>query len=271
MRADPEAIAHYAVIGHPARHSLSPRMHAMFARLTGQALAYRAIDLPPAAFEAFWETQAGRRLDGANITLPFKERAARLVDQTSTRAAAAGAVNTVTRRDDRLLGDNTDGYGLLRDLEENLRWPLAGPILVLGAGGAARGVVAALVERGAAELTIVNRTVARAEQLAERFPGLVVRSTADPGGGYLGIVNATSTGHRGERPELPNEVIAGDPWCYDLSYGTAAAPFLRWCGAQGASRRADGLGMLVEQGAESFRSWRGVRPPTSEVMAALRG
>lgn len=265
------AIDRYAVIGCPARHSLSPRLHAHFAELTGEAIEYRAIELDENKFESFWDSEAGRRLSGANITLPFKERAFRLVTGRRPRAVAAGAVNTIMRIDGQLIGDNTDGFGLVRDLEENLGWCVRDRrILVVGAGGAARGVVAALRTRGPAHIVVANRTVARAEALSALFPEVEAVPLDKPGSGFDGVINATSTGHRGEPPALPASVAAGRPWAYDLSYGKAAEPFQSWCKAHGVTRFADGMGMLVEQGAESFRLWRGVRPPTTDIIPMLR-
>jgi shikimate dehydrogenase len=266
----------YAVIGNPVAHSKSPRIHAEFARQTGQHLEYGRILAEP---EHFAETvraffAGGGR--GLNVTVPFKEAAWRLADERSPRAKIAGAVNTlIALPGGRLRGDNTDGAGLIRDLADNHGFAFGGrQILLLGAGGAARGVLRPLLETGLRGLTVANRTADKALALAERAAG------AGPvtGCGLDGlaearfdlIVNSTSAGLGGEMPPIPDDCLAPGGWTYDMLYGDTPTPFCHWGERHGAAKALDGLGMLVEQAAESFRLWRGVSPQTAPVIAALR-
>lgn len=325
----------YAVIGNPIAHSKSPTIHAAFAAQTGEPIEYGRILGDPEDFAGnvrHFVAEGGR---GLNVTVPFKTAAFELLDDLSEQARAAGAVNTLIVRDGGLLrGDNTDGIGLLRDLTENHGFVLAGKrVLLLGAGGAARGVLRPLLEACPAELMIANRTAAKAKALVDQvgtFTGSVPaaqmasESTARPdsppsavpsrasspgasaktvtrsiimsaasegrspnqrqptqinGSGLDGIagqrfdliINATSTGLDGAVPEIPNDSLAEDGWVYDLLYADEPTPFCRWGQARGAKRVLDGLGMLVEQAAESFWVWRGVRPQTTPVIARLRG
>lgn len=273
IRLHPATMDRYVVIGNPVAHSRSPEIHARFARATGETLVYERLLVEPgdfarAAREFF---AAGGR--GANVTLPFKVDAFDFAQERTQRAAQAGAVNTLAARDGLVLGDNTDGAGLVRDLTANLGLALAGSrILLVGAGGAARGVVGPLLALGPALLVIANRTRARADELARAFePGGPVRSAgfADMGRGFDLVVNATSSSTHGEPLELPAEVFAPGATAYDMAYGAAARAFLDRARAAGA-RASDGLGMLVEQAAESFHLWRGKRPETAGVIAALR-
>jgi shikimate dehydrogenase len=264
----------YAVIGHPVAHSRSPWIHARFARATAQDLEYGRIEAPPERFAD--AVTAFRRTGGKglNVTLPHKEAAYRLCDEHSRRAEAAGAVNTLVFGD-ALFGDNTDGAGLVRDIEANEGYRLRGrSVLLLGAGGAARGVAGTLLESGAARLTIANRTVDKARRLAARFPGTAACGFADLAGQRFDIViNATSAGLQDVALPLPGGLLAADGLAYDMVYGRDT-PFLTAARAQRARVR-DGLGMLVEQAAESFLLWRGVRPDTravfAELLAELRG
>ncbi len=273
---NPEMPARYAVIGNPVAHSRSPWIHAEFARQTGQDLTYEAILAPLDGFaqavRAFRD--AGGR--GMNVTVPFKREAFELSDAPSPRAQQAGAVNTLTFEEGRILGDNTDGAGLVRDLEQNLGFPLAGRrVLLMGAGGAARGVLFPLLARGLARLTIANRTVSRAEELAASARSAGYRDVAACGYDALAgqtfdlVINSTSVSLAGELPPLPRGLFAPGSLAYDLVYGQGTTPFLRQARAQGAGRIADGLGMLVEQAAESFQVWRGVRPATRSVIERL--
>jgi shikimate dehydrogenase len=259
----------YAVIGHPVAHSKSPWIHAQFARATGEDLTYDAIDAPPAGFVAQVEKFRAAGGRGLNVTLPFKEQAFRYCAGTTARAAAAQAVNTLVLDRARAFGDNTDGVGLVRDLTANLGRGLAGAqVLLLGAGGAARGVLAPLAEAGAA-IVVANRTVARAQALAARVPGVVACGfDALAGRAFELVVNATSAGLSGELPRLPPGLFRPGALAYDMLYGRDTE-FLAMARAAGAAA-SDGLGMLVEQAAESFLVWRGVRPDTRAVLAALR-
>ena len=264
----------YAVIGHPVAHSLSPRIHAAFARQTGIEMEYTAIDA--ADFDVALREFAAAGGVGANVTLPHKMRAAQACATLSERARRAGAVNTLVRRDDGWFGDNTDGVGLVRDLTDRRRIDLrARRTLLLGAGGAARGVAPALLEAGIGDLYIVNRNSPRADALADALgePGRVhSRYVEDlPSMGEFDlIVNATSAGHEALFPILPMSLIGPRTTAVDLSYGKASIGFLSWARAGGCREAIDGLGMLVEQAAESFELWHGVRPDTDAIYAQLR-
>ncbi len=268
----------YAVIGNPVAHSKSPLIHAAFAQETGQDLSYGRILGTPDGFEdevrGFF-AEGGR---GLNVTVPFKERAWALVDERSLRAETAGSVNTlIARPGGRLRGDNTDGVGLVRDLGINHGFPFVGSrVLLLGAGGAARGVLRPLLEMGLAELVIANRTASKALDLAclaaDLGPVLGCGLTdlaVIANGGFDLIVNATSAGLGGEVPSLPDDCLRPGGWTYDMLYGDQPTPFCRWGRRRGAARVLDGLGMLVEQAAESFWLWRGLRPSTAPVIEKL--
>jgi shikimate dehydrogenase len=265
----------YAVIGHPVSHSRSPFIHARFADQTGQQLSYTTIDAAPDAFVQTVRDFFAQGGGGLNITIPHKETAARLADELTPRARRAGAVNTLARRaGGGLLGDNTDGAGLARDLLNNHRVTIAGRrLLLLGAGGAARGVLAPLLGLRPSQLTLVNRNVVRAQQLAAAFGDLgQVNATgyADLGTEPWDVViNATAASIAGELPPLAPGIVSSRSICYDLAYGRDETPFVRWAHQRGVARAMDGLGMLVEQAAESFFVWRGVRPDTASVLSAL--
>jgi shikimate dehydrogenase len=259
----------YAVIGNPVAHSKSPQIHAAFARATHQDIEYGCIEAPLDGFAQaveHWRRSGGK---GLNVTLPFKHEAFGLCERVSERARLAQAVNTM-RLDDSF-GDNTDGIGLVRDLAGNLGLSLHGKgILLLGAGGAAQGVAGALLEAGVSRLVIANRAVAKAEALTARLPGASACGyDALAGQRFDLVINATSAGLTDESPPLPAGVL--NPACiaYEMVYGRDT-PFLSAARSAGA-RACDGLGMLVEQAAESFFIWRGVRPATRPVLAALRG
>jgi len=264
----------YAVIGNPIEHSLSPRIHQAFARQTGQALSYEKLlgDLDDfeAQVTAFF-AQGGK---GMNVTVPFKERAYEMAHHLTPRAAAAGAVNTLKpEADGRLLGDNTDGAGLVRDLVHNQGFRFEGKqVLLLGAGGASRGVVRPLLEQGPARLVIANRTAAKAHDLAraQGDPRVVGCGLDELKTAFDLIVNGTAAGLKGEVPDIPDSSLAPGGWVYDMMYGSEPTAFVRWGRARGAARALDGLGMLVEQAAEAFHLWRGVRPRTQEVIQMLR-
>ncbi|MBI5936390.1 MAG: shikimate dehydrogenase [Betaproteobacteria bacterium] len=263
----------YAVFGNPIAHSKSPLIHAEFARQTGQDLSYEAILAPLDGFSAAVRAFRAAGGRGANVTVPFKEQAYELADRRTARAEAAGAVNTLKFDGEVMLGDNTDGVGLVNDLTRNLGVALAGRrILLLGAGGAARGVILPLLDEAPAELFIANRTAAKAVDLAQRFR----QAGKIEGGGFDAlagrrfdlVINATAASLAGDLPPLPDAVFAPDARAYDMMYGQDT-PFMAFARARGA-RVADGLGMLVEQAAEAFYLWRGVRPDTASVIARLR-
>ena len=269
---------HYAVIGNPIAHSKSPQIHAAFARQTGQELVYEAV-LAPA--DGFIQTVADFRARGGlglNVTVPFKLEAFALAEHHTARAQAAGAVNTLALGADGILGDNTDGAGLVRDLTANLDFALAGRrILLLGAGGATRGALLPLLDSRPAHLTIANRTVGKAEALAALFAAHAGDSVLDAcgfdalaGRRFDLVINATAASLAGELPPLPPGLYAEGALAYDMMYGRDPTRFMRAALADGAARAEDGLGMLVEQAAESFALWRGVRPDSGPVLAALR-
>jgi shikimate dehydrogenase len=264
----------YAVIGNPIEHSLSPQIHAAFAAQTGEDVEYGRIlgdmDAVEQDFTRFF-AEGGR---GLNVTVPFKERAWRYASALSEQARTAGAVNTLVRTPDGVLGDNTDGAGLVRDLGCNHAFGFAGArILLLGAGGAARGVLSPLLDEGPGRLVIANRTASKAHELAAATGrGAVEGCGLDglAGRRFDLIVNATAAGLDARVPEIPDDCLADGGWTYDMMYGRLPTAFVQWGRAHGAARALDGLGMLVEQAAESFRLWRGVMPDTEPVIARLR-
>lgn len=269
-------IDQYAVVGNPIAHSKSPLIHRLFAEQTGQQLQYDALLVPEDGFAqaiALFFIRGGK---GLNVTVPFKQEACEIADELSERARLAGAVNTLMMLEQgALFGDNTDGVGLIRDLTVNLGIGIEGSrVLMLGAGGAARGVIAPLLEQRPATLHIANRTASRATALAETFAGLGALSAGGlddiPTGSYDLVINATAAGLRGEVPALPDGAIAAHSRCYDMVYGSQPTAFMQYAQRCGSRHCFDGLGMLVEQAAEAFRLWRGVTPLTPPVIAALR-
>jgi shikimate dehydrogenase len=260
----------YVVIGNPIAHSKSPWIHAQFARATGQDIDYGQLEAPLDGFDAAVDAFRATGGRGANVTLPFKRAAFRYCAETSPRARAAEAVNTLVLDRAAIFGDNTDGVGLVRDLRANLGCALEGRrVLLLGAGGAAQGVVQPLLQSGVALLVVVNRTAARARELAARFPG--VRGGGYElleSGSYELVVNATAAGLAGALPPISPRVFAPGALAYDMVYGRDT-PFLAFAREHGL-QVSDGAGMLVEQAAESFLIWRGVRPRTDAVLDALR-
>lgn len=264
--------SHYAVFGNPVAHSRSPLIHAEFARQTGQDLDYRAILAPLDGFAAAIARFREAGGAGANVTVPFKEEAFRLATRLTPRAEQAGAVNTLKFDNDGVLGDNTDGAGLVRDLTLNLKQPLAGKsLLLMGAGGAARGVIGPLLAEQPGRLVLANRTVEKALQLAELFGGRISGApyAALAGQRFDIVINATAASLKGELPPLPEDLLHPGALAYDMMYGSET-PFMAWARQHGAERVADGLGMLVEQAAESFFLWRGIRPDTAPVIASLK-
>jgi len=267
---------HYAVFGHPVAHSLSPRIHAAFGRQAGMPVDYRAIDVEPGQFATALAEFAAHGGAGANVTLPLKQAAFDLCEDVTERARRAGAINTLVRNGDTWHGDNTDGAGLVRDLTGRQGLDLrARRTLLLGAGGGARGVAPALLDAGIGDLFVVNRTPERADALADALgqPGRVHPRYLDDLaalGEFDLILNATSATREGQLPTLPRSLVGRRCAAVDLSYGEAAIAFLAWARAAGCHDAVDGLGMLVEQAAESFARWHGVRPETDAVYADLR-
>jgi shikimate dehydrogenase len=268
----------YAVIGHPVGHSRSPFIHLRFAAQTGQAIEYTTIDASPAQFGSTAKDFLAAGGKGLNITLPHKEAALSLVDELTPRAQRAGAINTVAVRGSgggtSLLGDNTDGAGLARDLLNNHHVTVAGRrVLLLGAGGAARGVLAPLLGLKPSALTIVNRNVARAQELVARFRDMgrlhAIGYDQLDGDPYDLVINATAASLAGDLPPLPPGIVNSRSICYDMGYGRDDTPFVRWAHQRGCARALMGLGMLVEQAAEAFFLWRGVRPDTASVLSEL--
>jgi shikimate dehydrogenase len=265
----------YAVIGHPVAHSRSPFIHSRFAAQTRQAMEYGTIDATPEEFAAVVSRFFAGGGKGLNVTVPHKEAAFGLATELTARARRAQAVNTLAiAKGGGLLGDNTDGAGLVRDLLNNQRVTIAGRrLLLLGAGGAARGVLAPLLGLRPNGLTIVNRNRERADALAAMFGDLGPLRAV--GYGELGgqpfdiVINATAAGLAGELPPLPAGIVNARSICYDMAYAREDTPFVRWAHDRGVARALMGLGMLVEQAGESFYLWRGVRPDTASVLSAL--
>jgi shikimate dehydrogenase len=266
----------YAVMGNPIAHSKSPLIHRLFAEQTGQQLQYDALLVQKDAFAQAIAVFFIRGGKGLNVTVPFKQEAWEIADELSDRARLAGAVNTLMMHEQgSLFGDNTDGVGLIRDLTQNIGLNIEGKnVLMLGAGGAARGVLAPLLEQRPALLHIANRTAPRATELAASFAHLGELSASGlddmPLRHYALVINASAAGLQGESPVLPGETIDGDTWCYDMVYGSEPTAFMRYAASCGCRHSFDGLGMLVEQAAESFYLWRGVMPDTAPVIGALR-
>ncbi len=269
-------IDNYAVMGNPVSHSLSPEIHLQFARQTGQRLAYQAIEVPLDRFPEMVEQFRLANGCGLNITVPFKQQAWELADRRSRIAERAGAVNTLWFDGDVIYADNTDGRGLLRDITVNQQQEIVGKrLLILGAGGAVRGVLEPLLLEKPARLVVANRTLARAEELAEMFSdygNVSCVGFSDLAGQQFDIViNGTSASLQGEVPPLPETLLSEEALCYDMMYAKEATAFVRWGLEHGAAKSVDGLGMLVEQAAESFLIWRGIRPDTKPVIALFRG
>ena len=271
------AVDRYAVVGNPVAHSLSPLIHAEFARQTGQALSYQAIEIATDAFAAGIAELQQQGFRGVNVTVPFKREAWELCDRLTARAEVAGAVNTLSlQADGSIDGDNTDGVGLVRDLVDNLQVKIAGQnILLLGAGGAVRGVLEPLLALAPARLTLANRNIDRASALASDFTSLgeieVVSYTQLRPGAYHVVINATAAGLSNQIPPISAEVLVRSGVCYDMMYNLkAATAFVEWTTSHGVKRSYDGLGMLIEQAAEAFQLWRGVRPDTRQIASLLR-
>jgi shikimate dehydrogenase len=268
----------YAVMGNPVGHSLSPAIHAEFARQTAQRLTYTAIQVDEGGFEQAAGNFRAAGGKGLNVTVPFKRVAWAWVDRRSSRAERAGAVNTIAFKEDgAACGDNTDGAGLVRDITLNMRAEISGRrVLIAGAGGAVRGVLEPILEQHPRELVIANRTVDNAIELAALFSNATLEVTgcafeALTGRKFDLVINGTAASLQGRDLPLPPSILAPDCLCYDMMYAAEPTPFLRWARGQGAAQTVDGLGMLIEQAAESFLLWRGVRPDTAPVIALMRG
>jgi len=272
-----DSIDRYAVVGNPIAHSLSPQIHRLFAEQTRQAISYDAIELSVDNFPAQIQDLQRQGFRGVNVTVPFKQQAWGICRQRSPRAELAGAVNTLAfMQNGEISGDNTDGVGLIRDLIHNYKVSIPRcRILILGAGGAARGVLQPLLELGPESITIANRTLERAEKLALDFSSIGQINTS----GYddLGtekfdlIINATAAGLNNQVPPVNETVVGSHSVCYDMMYKLdSATAFVAWAREQGAAKAIDGLGMLVEQAAESFYIWREVRANTTPVINSLR-
>ena len=265
-------IDRYAVMGYPVSHSRSPVIHRLFAVQTGQNLQYELLEVAPGNVEAAITQFAKTGGKGLNVTLPHKSEVTRFVDDMSERATTAGAINTLVFKNDEIFGDNTDGVGLLRDLQSNLELEIEGAnILILGAGGSTRGILAPLIDAKPASIVIANRTVDKAMALADKFSSLgpvsasSFRNLRTPPEFDI-VINATSAGVKGEAPPYPEQAIGENTVCYDLSYSMRTTPFAEWGKKQGAAKSVMGWGMLIEQAAESFYIWRGVRPDTAQVL-----
>jgi shikimate dehydrogenase len=265
----------YAVIGYPVAHSWSPFIHGLFAKQTGHAITYSRLEVAPEALNERVVEFFAADGKGLNVTLPHKQAACLIARERTPRAEMAGAVNTLVLRNNNVFGDNTDGAGLIADLTRNLAFDLQGTrILVLGAGGAARGVLGPLLEADPEYLEIANRNDERAVELAHEFSTLgtvhgcgfdaIADSTFDL------VLNATSASLQDTIPPIPPQVIGPTTLCYDMAYGRGDTAFTRWAKSAGAGRAETGWGMLVEQAAESFLLWRGVKPRTAPVIAAVK-
>ena len=271
---NPTSVDRYCVIGNPIAHSKSPQIHAAFAAQLGQQLRYERCLAPQDGFAATVRELVAQGYKGANVTVPFKIEAAALATRLTERARAAGAVNTLSFIDGAIVGDNTDGPGLVADIVRNAGVALANRrILLLGAGGAARGVMLPFLLERPASILVANRTVATAEALAAQFAGhaapVAACGFADIEGPYDIVVNATSSSLSAQMPPVPASAFAEGTLALDMMYGSEPTPFMAAASRQGAVTR-DGLGMLVEQAAEAFAVWRGVRPDTAEVFNQLR-
>jgi len=268
----------YCVFGNPIAHSKSPAIHAAFAQQTGEAIVYERRLAPLDGFALAARGFAAEGGRGANVTVPFKLDACALATELTPRARAAGAVNTLRFDGDVILGDNTDGAGLVADIVRNAGVAILGKrVLLLGAGGAARGVVLPLLQEQPAEIFIANRTIATAARLVEQFQDAVPAGCALRAGGFEQpdgvfdiVINATSASLAGDLPPVPPAVFAANTLALDMMYGAAPTVFMDFAAENGAQVR-DGLGMLVEQAAEAFYVWRGVRPATQDLLALLRG
>ena len=271
----------YAVMGNPINHSRSPQIHAAFAQESGQNIEYTAIHVDVGGFAQAVSHFQGHGGKGLNVTVPFKLDAWKLADSLTERAQRAGAVNTlILNKDGSIEGDNTDGVGLVADIVEQLGWPIAQQrVLILGAGGASRGVIGPILDKKPASLYIANRTASRATELAGLFAEMKSTEVENvAAGGYESlsgqqfdlVINTTAASLQGEVPPLPDDLLSSSAACYDMMYAAEPTAFMQWASQHGVTKIADGLGMLVGQAAESFAIWRGVRPSVIPVIQSIR-
>ncbi len=270
------SVSNYAVFGNPITHSKSPQIHSLFARQTDIILNYQAIEVPIDNFEKYVRHFASQKGKGLNITVPFKEEAFSLCDTLTERAKISGSVNTIWFDEyEKIYGDTTDGKGLINDLTINYAVDITSKsVLILGAGGSVKAIIEPICETKPDKVIIANRTVSRAEQLIEKksdYKNIEACSFAEfPESPFDIVINATSMSLTGELPPIPSAVINSNTCCYDLMYSDTETVFMKWASEQGASKVIDGLGMLVEQAAESFYIWHGVKPETAPVIKSLR-
>jgi shikimate dehydrogenase len=270
MSREPK-IDKYAVVGNPIAHSRSPEIHRLFAKQTKQSISYEKLEAPLDGFEEFALALRDAGYLGLNVTIPFKLDAAKLADDLTPRARLAGAVNTLKFDGDSILGDNTDGIGFVRDVTERLKFKLAGScILILGAGGGVRGLIGALLEEKPKWIAVANRTHGRAQELAEEFGIEAIHFDEVPAEHFDLVINGTPTSLNHAMPAIDPETFDDCTLAYDLVYAAEPTPFVRLAKAGGAKMVSDGLGMLIEQAAESFYVWRGVRPSTAPVYKEMR-
>jgi shikimate dehydrogenase len=264
-------VARYAVVGNPIQHSLSPEIHALFAQHCGQQLTYEKLLAPLDGFEEFALGLRDAGYAGLNVTIPFKLDAAKLADDLSPRARLAGAVNTLKFDGETIFGDNTDGIGFVRDVQGRLKFGLQDTaVLVLGAGGGVRGLIGALLEEKPKWIAVANRTHGRAEELASEFGVEALTFDEVPAEHFDLVINGTPTGLHAQAPNIDPETFDDCTLAYDLVYDAQPTPFMELARRGGAKVVSDGLGMLIEQAAEAFQVWRGVRPDTLAVYRELR-
>jgi shikimate dehydrogenase len=265
------AVDKYGVVGNPIAHSRSPEIHQRFAEQAGLKLTYDRIEAPLDGFEDKALALRDAGYGGLNVTLPFKIDAAKLADDLTPRARLAGAVNTLKFDEDAIIGDNTDGIGFVRDLRERLKFSFANcTVLIVGAGGGVRGLIGSILDESPRWLAVANRSHKRAEELAEEFGVEAIHFDEIPAEHFDLIVNGTTTSLHNEAPAIDPDTFSDCTLAYDLVYGAEATPFMQLAKSGGAKQVVDGLGMLIEQAAESFLLWRGVRPETATVYRELR-
>jgi shikimate dehydrogenase len=271
VTATPSSLDRYAVVGNPVAHSLSPEIHAHFAAQTAQALSYEKLLAPLDGFEEFALALRDQGYAGLNVTIPFKIDAAKLADELSARARTAGAVNTLKFTGDAIIGDNTDGIGFVRDVTGRLKVAIEdSSILVLGAGGGVRGLIGSLLDEKPRWIAVANRSHERAIELAEEFGVEAIHFDEVPAEHFDIVINGTASSLSNAAPKIDPETFDDCKLAYDLVYDARPTPFMQLARQGGAAKVSDGLGMLVEQAAESFLLWRGVRPQTAAIFQELR-